>query len=194
MLSRTPFYSLALFTAVLQTFFGFLASFINGKSSLLYIFGKIAGAASIATWLWIGILLRYNNKPLHTGPLTRSLAHFTSFVVLCLVWIGMSSSISQGTFVPSNKSLKFPILVNVTSLLCYCTGIGIMLTTQAVYECRAKTLWCAASSFSTTLAYLTGTFSGIAVLLIWLGSKKTGAGLSVNVAQINSRTLDYETY
>ncbi|KAF5350589.1 hypothetical protein D9756_008599 [Leucocoprinus leucothites] len=56
MLSRTPFYSLALFTAVLQTFFGFLASFINGKSPLLYIFGKIAGAASIATWLWIGIL------------------------------------------------------------------------------------------------------------------------------------------
>ncbi|KAL9709193.1 hypothetical protein Ac2012v2_007548 [Leucoagaricus gongylophorus] len=158
MFSRIPFYSLALFTAVLQTFFGFLASFINGKSPLLYIFGKIAGAAAMATWSWIGLLFRYNNRPLSTQPLTRSLAHFTSFSVLGLVWF----------------------------------GIGIMLATQAIYECRSKTLWCATSSFATALAFLTGTFSGIAALLIWSGSKKTGAGLSVNVAQIDNRVaLDY---
>jgi len=37
--------------------------------------------------------------------------------------------------------------------------------------------------------------AGIAALLIWSGSKKTGAGLSVNVAQISSRVaLDYDAY
>lgn len=90
-----------------------------------------------------------------------------------------------------------------------------MLATQAIYECRSKTLWCATSSFATALAFLTGTFckrliflfdllfcscplkrffvlAGIAALLIWSGSKKTGAGLSVNVAQIDNRVaLDY---
>ncbi|KXN83827.1 hypothetical protein AN958_00254, partial [Leucoagaricus sp. SymC.cos] len=128
------FSGLALFTAVLQTFFGFLASFINGRSPLLYIFGKIAGAASIATWVWIGILFRFNNRPLSTHPLTRSLAHFTSFVVLGLAWL----------------------------------GIGIMLVTQVVFECRSKDLWCAASSFSATLAFLTGTFCKFNVPLFFI--------------------------
>jgi len=37
--------------------------------------------------------------------------------------------------------------------------------------------------------------AGIAALLIWSGSKKTGAGLSVNVAQIDSRVaLDCDAY
>lgn len=74
--------------------------------SLSDIFGKIAGAAAMATWSWIGLLsvsplfrssfnfsinkirFRYNNRPLSTQPLTRSLAHFTSFSVLGLVWFG----------------------------------------------------------------------------------------------------------
>lgn len=116
---------LALFTAVLQTFFGFLASFINGKSSLLcsstprfsylrsFIFpvrhfwkscGSGCNCYMVVGWCIVSILLfrrspfqvcsiiktrfRYNNKPLSTHPLTRSLAHFTSFSVLGLVWFG----------------------------------------------------------------------------------------------------------
>ncbi|KAF9452122.1 hypothetical protein P691DRAFT_805649 [Macrolepiota fuliginosa MF-IS2] len=157
-LKRTPFYILALFTAGLQSLFGFFASFIDGRSSLLYVFGKVAGSLSIVTWVWIGLLLRFNNKSLSTHALTRSLAHFTSFVILSLIWL----------------------------------AIGIMLATQAVHECSTKTLWCTAASFSTALAFLTSTFSEIAALLIWLGSKRTGAGLSVNVAQINCRMLDYD--
>lgn len=157
-LKRTPLYSLALFTSVLQSFFGFLASFTDGKSPLMYVFGKIAGSLSIATWLWLGVLLRFNNKPVSTHPLTRSFAHFVSFVLLSLVWL----------------------------------ALGIMLATQAAYECDAKTLWCAASSFSTALAFLTSTFSVIAASSIWLGAKCSGGGLSVNVAQINNRMLDYD--
>ena len=108
---RTPFYSalffahditnigsfislisvLTLFTAVLQSFFGTLAGFVNGRSPLLCewltrnfkhrikgglscttypladffffllfmgidVFGKLAGALSITTWLWVAVL------------------------------------------------------------------------------------------------------------------------------------------
>ena len=141
---RTPFYStslpislnhtnlnsyitvVALFTSILQSVFGTLAGFVNGRSPLLRefallppihptlpptppcrltspptiaytkpntpfltdIFGKLAGALSIATWLWIGLLLLYNRRPQSSNPLSRSYAHCVSFGVLSVGWIG----------------------------------------------------------------------------------------------------------
>ncbi|PPQ74846.1 hypothetical protein CVT24_002904 [Panaeolus cyanescens] len=92
-LKRTPFYSLALFTAVLQTVFGTLAGFVNGNSPFLWIFGKLAGGLSIATWIWLAILFRYNHRPLSSHPLCRSLAHFISLTVLGTVWLAFTASI-----------------------------------------------------------------------------------------------------
>ncbi|KAF6743883.1 hypothetical protein DFP72DRAFT_107820 [Ephemerocybe angulata] len=87
MIHRTAFYGLALFTAVLQTCFGFFAGFVRGYSPYLHIFGKLAGGASIATWIWLSVLMHYNRRPLSTHPLARSFAHFTTFIILSLVWL-----------------------------------------------------------------------------------------------------------
>ncbi|KAF9556070.1 hypothetical protein CPC08DRAFT_107035 [Agrocybe pediades] len=155
--NRTPFYSLALFTAVLQSVFGVLAGFVNGRSPYLYIFGKLAGGLSVGTWMWIAVLLKCNHRPQSTHFLCRSYAHFTSFTIFSIVWL----------------------------------AVGIMLATQMPWECGAnKTLWCAAASFSSALAFCTSFFSIAAAVFIYRGSKATGAGLSVNVAQIEKRELE----
>ncbi|KAF9001199.1 hypothetical protein BDQ17DRAFT_1358900, partial [Cyathus striatus] len=80
------------------------------------LFGKIAGLIAIATFTWIGVLTRYNHRPLLTHILTRT---------------------------------------------------------------YARTLWCAAAAFSATLAFLTSLFCDLATA--------TGAGLSVNIAEGDSR-------
>jgi len=87
---------MALFTSILQSVFGTLAGFVNGRSPLLRefvllplnIFGKLAGALSIATWLWIGLLLIYHRRPQSSNPLSRSYAHCVSFGVSGVGWIG----------------------------------------------------------------------------------------------------------
>ncbi|PFH47595.1 hypothetical protein AMATHDRAFT_67428 [Amanita thiersii Skay4041] len=147
--SRTAFYGLALFTACLQTLFGTLAGFINGHSRYLYIFGKIAGLMSLLTWLWIAVLLGHNSRPNSSKPLTRSLAHFVSFIVIAIVWL----------------------------------ALGVMLATQMPPECDAHTLWCTAAAFSTSLAFLTSLFSAISASIVYISAQRSGAGLSVNVAQ-----------
>ncbi|PPQ68094.1 hypothetical protein CVT25_014257 [Psilocybe cyanescens] len=157
-MKRTPFYSLALFTAVLQSVFGVLAGFVNGRSPYLYIFGKLAGALSIATWIWIAILLRFNRRPQSSHFLCRSYMHFSSFVVFGVVWL----------------------------------AVGIMLATQMPWECRAKTLWCAAASFSSALAFCTSFLSMAAAAIIHTSASASGAGLSVNVAQIDKRELEMD--
>ncbi|PPQ68091.1 hypothetical protein CVT25_014254 [Psilocybe cyanescens] len=130
-MKRTPFYSLALFTAVLQSVFG-VAGFVNGRSPYLYVFGKLAGALSIATWIWIAILLRFNRRPQSSHFLCRSDMHFTSFVVFGVVWL----------------------------------AVGIMLATKMPWECRAKTLWCAAASFSSALAFCTSFLCALCVFFL----------------------------
>ncbi|KAF9045298.1 hypothetical protein BJ165DRAFT_1404513 [Panaeolus papilionaceus] len=156
-IKRTPFYSLALFTALLQSVFGTLAGFVNGNSPFLWIFGKLAGGLSIATWIWLGVLLRYNNRPLSGHPLCRSLAHFISLTVFGVVWL----------------------------------AVGIMLASQMPWECNAKTLWCAAASFSSALAFCTSLFSFTASILVYRAANSSGAGLAVNVAQADRK--EYET-
>ncbi|KAF8624715.1 hypothetical protein AX17_007046 [Amanita inopinata Kibby_2008] len=146
---RTPFYSLAFFTACLQTLFGTLAGFINGQSQYLYIFGKIAGLVSVCTWFWIAVLLGFNSSPMSTHPLARSLPHFISFTIFGIVWL----------------------------------ALGIMLATQTRPECSAHTLWCTAAAFSTSLAFLTSLFSSISAIVVYIAAIRSGAGLSVNVAQ-----------
>ncbi|KDR76877.1 hypothetical protein GALMADRAFT_245972 [Galerina marginata CBS 339.88] len=156
--NRTPFYSLALFTAVLQSVFGVLAGFVNGRSPYLYIFGKLAGGLSVVTWIWITILFRFNRKPESSHFLCRSYAHFASFTVFAIVWL----------------------------------AVGIMLATQMPWECGAKTLWCAAASFSSALAFCTSFFSLAAAIVIYKSSSTSGAGLSVNVSQIGKRELEMD--
>jgi len=157
---RTPFYSLALFTAVLQSVFGILAGFVNGRSPYLYIFGKLAGGLSVVTWIWIAILFRYNRRPQSSHFLCRSYAHFASFTAFAVVWL----------------------------------AVGIMLASQMPWECSAKTLWCAAASFSSALAFCTSFFSLGAAILIFKAASSSGAGLSVNVAQIDKRDLEEMNY
>jgi len=153
-MQRTPFYSWAFFTAILQSVFGILAGFVNGRSPFLYIFGKVAGGLSIATWIWIGVLLKFNHKPQSSSPLCRSLTHFVSFSVFGVVWL----------------------------------AVGIMLATQMPWECGAnKTLWCAAASFSSALAFCTSFLSTAAAIVIYRAAATTGAGLAVNVAQLDSK-------
>ncbi|KAF9484290.1 hypothetical protein BDN70DRAFT_872784 [Pholiota conissans] len=159
-LNRTPFYGTALFTAILQSVFGIIAGFVNGRSPYLYIFGKLAGGLSVATWIWIGILFRYNRRPQSTNPLSRSYAHFVSFTFLAVVWL----------------------------------AVGIMLATQMPWECSAKTLWCAAASFSSALAFCTSFSSTGAAIIIYRAAARSGAGLSVNVAQIDKRELPMDVY
>ncbi|CAA7263327.1 unnamed protein product [Cyclocybe aegerita] len=132
---------LSLFTAILQSVFGTLAGFVNGRSPHLWIFGKLAGGLSVFTWVWIAILLHFNDRPQSTNPLCRSYAHFGSFAVFGGVWL----------------------------------AVGIMLATQMPWECEAKTLWCAAASFSSALAF--------SATLIYRSAARSGAGLAVNVAQ-----------
>ncbi|TEB32865.1 hypothetical protein FA13DRAFT_229971 [Coprinellus micaceus] len=95
MINRTAFYGLALFTAVLQTCFGFFAGFVKGFSPYLHIFGKLAGATSIATWIWLSVLMHYNRRPLSTHPFARSLAHFTSFIILTGIWTALAIMIAS---------------------------------------------------------------------------------------------------
>ncbi|KJA21309.1 hypothetical protein HYPSUDRAFT_67832 [Hypholoma sublateritium FD-334 SS-4] len=153
--NRTPFYGMAIFTAVLQSVFGTVAGFVNGRSPYLYVFGKLAGGLSVATWVWIGILFKFNHRQESSSPLCRSYAHFVSFVFLATVWL----------------------------------AVGIMLASQMPWECGAKTLWCAAASFSSALAFCTSLFSTGAAVIIYRSAARTGAGLSVNVAQIGKREL-----
>jgi len=155
-LKRTPFYSLAVFTAVLQSVFGIMAGFVNGQSPYLHFFGKLAGVLSIVTWIWIAILFRYNRRPQSSHSLCRSYFHFASFAVFSIVWL----------------------------------AVGIMLASQMPWECGAKTLWCAAASFSSALAFCTSFFSLGAAIIIYKTASTLGAGLSVNVAQIDKRELE----
>ncbi|KAF8801204.1 hypothetical protein BYT27DRAFT_7235844 [Phlegmacium glaucopus] len=154
-LNRTAFYIAALFTAILQSVFGTLAGFVNGQSPCLYVFGKLAGALSIATCIWIAILMRYNRRPQSTNPLCRSYTHFMSFAVFGVAWL----------------------------------AIGIMLATQMPWECNGKTLWCAAASFSSALAFCTSISSIIAAYLVYRSAASSGAGLVVNVDQPSKREL-----
>jgi len=77
-----------------------------------------------------------------------------------------------------------------------------MLTTQMPYECAAQTLWCAAASFSSALAFCTGfsckflplsvglqplsdlfSTAPTASYIIYTTACASGARLAVNVAQ-----------
>ncbi|KAF9531128.1 hypothetical protein CPB83DRAFT_123261 [Crepidotus variabilis] len=153
---RTPFYNLVLLTSCLQTVFGTLAGFVNGRSPLLYIFGKLAGGLSIATWIWVAILMRFNRRPQSTSTLSRSTAHFSSFLVLSVVWL----------------------------------AVGIMLATQMPAECSVKMLWCAGAAFSSALAFCTSIFSLSAAIVIYRDAKASGAGLAVNVAQVDCKVRE----
>ncbi|TFK28240.1 hypothetical protein FA15DRAFT_652905 [Coprinopsis marcescibilis] len=101
---------LTLFTAALQTFFGFFAGFVNGKSQYLHIFGKIAAGVSIATWIWLSVLMYYNRRPLSTHALARSLAHVTSFMIISGTWLDATGVQRQD-------------LVVCCRMLLQCTGI-----------------------------------------------------------------------
>ncbi|KAF8961406.1 hypothetical protein BDZ97DRAFT_1759966 [Flammula alnicola] len=69
-------------------------------------------------------------------------------------------------------------------------AIGIMLATQMPWECGvSKTLWCAAASFSSALAFCISLFSTGAAIIIYRAAATSGAGLSVNVAQTDKREL-----
>src|SRR5258705_5001557 len=78
---------------------------LTSFSFFLDVFGKLAGALSVATWVWVAILyvschscifnkfltsnsLYYSRRPQSSNPLCRSYAHFTSFLILSAVWIG----------------------------------------------------------------------------------------------------------
>jgi len=138
----------------------FLLRHIHLLTFLLDVFGKLAGALSVVTWVWVAILyvschscifnnfftsnsLYYNRRPQSSNPLCRSYAHFISFLILSAVWIGRV----YVNLCPTNGSDPRSI------------AIGIMIATQMPWECEAKMLWCAAACFSSALAFCTG-FSG----------------------------------
>lgn len=187
----------------------FLLRHIHLLTFLLDVFGKLAGALSVVTWVWVAILyvschscifnnfftsnsLYYNRRPQSSNPLCRSYAHFISFLILSAVWIGRV----YVNLCPTNGSDPRSI------------AIGIMIATQMPWECEAKMLWCAAACFSSALAFCTG-FSGKftsryilglypslilyptalgACIIIYRAAAASGAGLAINIAQIHMRT------
>ncbi|KAF5309963.1 hypothetical protein D9619_010261 [Psilocybe cf. subviscida] len=136
-LKRTPFYSLALFTAVLQSVFGVLAGFVNGRSPYLHIFGKLAGGLSLGTWIWIAILLRYNHRPSSTNPLCRSYAHFASFSLFAVVWLALG--IMLATQMPWECSVKmlWCAAASFSCALAFCTSFLSIAAAVIVYHAAA---------------------------------------------------------
>ncbi|KAF8179910.1 hypothetical protein BJ912DRAFT_982151 [Pholiota molesta] len=86
-------------------------------------------------------------------------------------------------------SRSYAHFVSFTFLAVVWLAVGIMLATQMPWECSAKTLWCAAASFSSALAFCISFFSTGAAVMIHRAAARSGAGLSVNVAQIEKREL-----
>lgn len=95
--------------------------------------------------------LRFNHRPQSSHFLSRSYAHFTSFVVLAVVWLGEEDPYTSCSV--ERSTLTLVILSSSRQ-----TAVGIMLATQMPWECSAKTLWCAAASFSSALAFCTSFF------------------------------------
>ncbi|TFK32403.1 hypothetical protein BDQ12DRAFT_692528 [Crucibulum laeve] len=110
--------------------------------------------------------------------------------ILTWAWIGTLMRFNGRPFSTSiltRASVHFFSFVSATVIW---LALGIMLATQAPFECQVRTLWCAAASFSSVLAFMTFFFSSISALLIHLGVQKHGAGLGVNVAEINRTIRD----
>ncbi|KAF8909749.1 hypothetical protein CPB84DRAFT_1765371 [Gymnopilus junonius] len=119
---RTPFYSVTLFTAVLQSVFGVLAGFVNGRSPYLYIFGKLAGGLSIFTWVWIAVLFRYNRKPQSSHFLSRSYAHFASFTAFFVVWLAVGIMLASQMPWECRAKMLWCAAASFSSALAFCTS------------------------------------------------------------------------
>lgn len=135
---RTAFYSLALFTACLQTVFGLIAGFLNGSSPFLYIFGKLAAGVSIATWIWLGVLIRYNRLPVSTHPLTRSAAHVISFGVLVPIWIAIGIMIATQMPFECRAQTLWCAAACFSSALAFLTAIFSLVAAILVYRAASS--------------------------------------------------------
>ncbi|TFK65944.1 hypothetical protein BDN72DRAFT_844926 [Pluteus cervinus] len=91
---RAAFYSFALCFALFETI---LAAIV----AALYVFKQtlhsnlIASVIGVPTLVWISVLLAYNNRLSSTHFLARATTHFNSFVVMSLIWLGVSIFLSS---------------------------------------------------------------------------------------------------
>ncbi|RDB17194.1 hypothetical protein Hypma_001845 [Hypsizygus marmoreus] len=156
--ARTTFYSLTLAAAVLETAFGFLAAFTVQVSLYMWIFTLMSGIASGITWIWVSVLLSYNNRPLSSHTLARASTHFISFVVFTAAWLAISIMITTQLPAECNFETSYDGLVYA---------------------------WCAFSSVALAFSWLTCIFSAVSTLLVHRASRifRSGAGLAGNVAQ-----------
>ncbi|KAF8064903.1 hypothetical protein FPV67DRAFT_160394 [Lyophyllum atratum] len=160
---RTTFYSLTLALGVCETVIAAVNTINKGFAPYMQIFSGITAGWALVTWIWISVLLSCNNRPLSSHALTRASTHFKSFTVFAVTWLALT----------------------------------IMLGTQFPLQCDFKTysdgdanLWCGLGSSTFTVSLLLFAFSLVSAVIVKTSARKTGAGLSANVAHVDKADSD----
>ncbi|KAF8153296.1 hypothetical protein B0H34DRAFT_723002 [Crassisporium funariophilum] len=112
--------------------------------------------------------------------------------IVTWVWIAILMSYNHRPLSTHPLCRCYAHFISFTIFGAVWLAVGIMLSTQMPWECSSKTLWCAAASFSSALAFCTSFLSIAAAIVVYRAAARSGAGLAVNVAQACKRELEMD--
>ncbi|KAF8063427.1 hypothetical protein FPV67DRAFT_243266 [Lyophyllum atratum] len=154
---RTTFYSLTLAFGIFQTITTALSVPFTyyGFAPYMFIFTCIGLVWSTMTWVWTSVLLSYSNRPLSSHKLTRASVHFASFTFFAVTWLALT--IMFGTQFPLQCDFDRPS------------------------DGEAYT-WCPLGKTTFALSIVLWIFSMVSAAVVYVSARRTGVGLSANVA------------
>ncbi|KAJ8073500.1 hypothetical protein PM082_011776 [Marasmius tenuissimus] len=72
-------------------------SVLSNASHFLAYYSSAASIVSFGTWIWVSVLVAYNDRKRSNHPLARAMPHFISSMVLSVVWLILGSLLLSET-------------------------------------------------------------------------------------------------
>ncbi|KJA19798.1 hypothetical protein HYPSUDRAFT_78609 [Hypholoma sublateritium FD-334 SS-4] len=151
---RTTFYSITLALSIVTMGVALSIALMSTFSHVLWIFGAILSAISFISWIWISVLLGYNNRPASSHALTKAAVHFYSFLPMILLY--------------------FVLGIMVLSQVGFNCGAR-----DSDGEAPG---WCGSEITGGVVSIATSVFASLSAWSIWMSVGGSSLGLGINVA------------
>ncbi|KAF9467429.1 hypothetical protein BDZ94DRAFT_1038292 [Collybia nuda] len=157
LVARNVLYGFTLSVAVVQSGFCFPLAWWDELSPHINVYGTITGLVATMTWIWMSVLIAYNNRPASIHNLTRSSSHFISNIVFAATWLVLAITLTI--------LLRYSCFPNLTESI---DGL--------------ENIWCFMNSFILGWAWLLFILTTISAVLISYFATHHGTGLPNNIA------------
>ncbi|KAI0782584.1 hypothetical protein C8Q75DRAFT_503721 [Abortiporus biennis] len=156
--TRTIFYVIILILSLLHVLLSFftIADYTSNKQVVIYVYNIPTGLISLGQFIFICVLLGFNNRPNSTHRLATSRSHFISAIVFSFLWLGCG------------------ILMSIIS--------WVATSDKSVFSSETRSVRIVILIFQTIFEFMMYIISVTLIVLIYEKSKANVYGLQGNIA------------